>query len=299
MASARSVMIVSVLLAAIGPRAQAQTPPQDTAKRLEDGSDIVVTGKRRGPNETTNEIRAISDMQEGQLPRFETPICSAAIGMPRSHGVIVETRVRQAAGRLKLRVDKAGCKPNLTIVMAEDGAAFVNALRRKRPTLFDTMPLHDRMRLLASAGPSWTWQSIAPKRRDGGPVAGSDMPGMRFAYMVPNAQLSRLTVAVRQDIDLAFVVIDRRRSVGLTLGQIADYAAMVGLAAIRTDRPAQLGRSSILTMFDDVGAGQAAQPEMTGFDLAYLGGLYSGQAGFSGDQKSALMAQQIERSEKP
>ncbi|MEG3088667.1 hypothetical protein [Sphingomonas sp. PB4P5] len=299
MALDRSAVLVSAFLTAAVPAAQAQTPPQDEAKRPDDGRDIVVTGKRRGANETTNEIRAISDMQEGQLPRFETPICPVAIGMPRPHGVIIETRVRQVAGRLKLRVDKAGCKPNLTIVMAENGTAFVNALRRKRPTLFDTMPLHDRMRLLASAGPSWTWQSTAPKRRDGGPVAGADMPGSRSAYTVLNAEMSRLSVPVRQEVDLAFVVIDRRKSVGLTLGQIADYAAMVGLAAIRTDRPAQLGRSSILTMFDDVGAGQAAQPEMTGFDLAYLGGLYSGQSGFSGDRKAALMAQRIDRDEKP
>lgn len=280
------------------PIAQAQPAPQDRATPPEDGRDIVVTGKRRSANETTNEIRALSNTREGQLARFETPICPALIGMRRSHGLIVEARVRQIAGRLKLRVDKAGCKPNLTIVMADDGAAFVNALRRKQPTFFDSMPLHDRMRLLASAGPSWTWQSTAPKRRDGGPVAASDIPGSRSPYIVPNAEMSRLSVPVRQDIDLAFVVIDRRKAVGLSLGQIADYAAMAGLAAIRTDRPVKLGRASILTMFDDVAASQPARPEMTDFDIAYLTGLYSGQSGFSSDQKSAVMAQQVERSEK-
>ena len=305
---AHTATILSVALVVTAQAAYAfGQPTQDESKRTDESGDIVVTGRRASPDKTIAETRAISNTHNGQLARFETPICPAVVGLPQAHARVVEWRIRNVADRAKVRVDKLGCKPNVTIVVADDGAAFVNLLHRKRPTLFNTMALHDVTKLLKSQGPCWAWQSISPKRRDGGSVemisqiqlgSGPPQPVAKGAYIASNVQLSRLSMPVRQDTDLAFVVLDLKNIKGLTLQQVADYSAMVGLAAIRTAKTDILEKPSILTMFQDAASGRAIQPEATAFDLAYLAALYSGSSGFSSDQKSMAIASQIKRSTK-
>jgi hypothetical protein len=78
----------------------------------------------------------------------------------------------------------------------------------------------------------------------------------------------------------------------MSLTQIADYAAMRGLAMVR---PSELADSdgTILSLFEP--GANAATPELTEFDRAYLKGLYSLQGRRWARQQVRQMADVIAR----
>jgi hypothetical protein len=69
----------------------------------------------------------------------------------------------------------------------------------------------------------------------------------------------------------SWVVIETGATFGKSLTQIADYAAMRGLAMVS---PAELADSddTILALFEP--GADSSVPELTEFDVAYLAGLY-------------------------
>jgi len=71
--------------------------------------------------------------------------------------------------------------------------------------------------------------------------------------------------------EYVFVIADQARLHGMTMGQFADYVAMVGLAKLKPD--ARLGDApTILTLFN--GAPEAAPTGMTDWDQTFLKSLY-------------------------
>lgn len=103
-----------------------------------------------------------------------------------------------------------------------------------------------------------------------GGFAGSSV-GFGDVNVMRTYETSNIDPSVRQAINTAWVVIETEATLGKSLRQIADYAAMRGLAMVR---PSHLDRSddSILALFEP--GSPAAPPELTPFDLAYLTGLY-------------------------
>jgi len=83
---------------------------------------------------------------------------------------------------------------------------------------------------------------------------------------------SRFTWDYVRVIVSVIVVVDLRRVSGLSVGQLGDYTAMVGLAEVRED--ANVGAvPSILRLFS---AKSGARPEsLTNYDQAFLRALYS------------------------
>jgi hypothetical protein len=101
-----------------------------------------------------------------------------------------------------------------------------------------------------------------------------------------NREASRLLFNASREFTRIFVIADQGRLHGVTLGQFADYVAMVGLAKLTPD--ARLGDTpTILKLF--AGAPQAAPPGMSDWDQAYLKGLYATE------QRSRLRRSQIAR----
>ncbi len=99
------------------------------------------------------------------------------------------------------------------------------------------------------------------------------------------SQATRLSFNAIRDIYRVFVIVDSTQLDGISLGQVADYIAMVALAEIKTGvRPAD--SPTILNMFD---APQVAPPRLSDWDRAYLKSLYTT------DQKSKLQRTLITR----
>ena len=273
-------------------------PPSATA-----GPDVVVTARKADPATVRRETRLITRTVRDQVPRFADPVCPAAIGLSAPADRIVEQRIRAVAALARIKVGLSGCTPNLLVMIADDPPATLAALHRRHEGLFDALELHDFQRLLQSPGPAWSWQSTEPKRRDGGPIerisqitiAGQTLPVSKGAYIVSNVDLSRLTVAVRQDITSAFVVIDLHAADGLTLTQLGVYAAVLGLAPVDPAKAGRVSSASILTLFADRSDGRSPEPGATGFDIGYLAGLYAGEAGVSASQKVGDIAVHLAR----
>jgi hypothetical protein len=87
-------------------------------------------------------------------------------------------------------------------------------------------------------------------------------------------EYSRLESLAVWELGRVFVIADQRRMRGVTIGQLADYVAMAGLAKLKPD--AQLGDTpTILKLLD--GAPRAAPAGMTDWDRAFLKSLYSAE----------------------
>ena len=103
---------------------------------------------------------------------------------------------------------------------------------------------------------------------------------------------SNINPSVQQAIMSAWVVIETGATFGKSLTQIADYAAMRGLAMVR---PAELASSedTILALFEP---GSPAEPaRLTEFDQAYLKSLYRVQGRRWARQQVRQMADAITR----
>lgn len=267
-----------------------------SALAQEDDAQIVVEGERPDALRTLREVRALSRNVSGNLARFETPVCPGVIGMPtRLAGGIVR-RMRADVVAVGVRLAPAGCAPNLTVIVTDDGAALIDGLLRKSPTLFGNQSKLEIDALRRSTGPAWAWQTSQPKRADGMAVPMLDQvsPGQaqtsKRAYAVPHAKMSRLASSVRQDTGLAFVVLSRAAIEGKTLAQIADYGVLRGLAGTTPDAGVATGAESIVGLF-----GVNPPAKWTEFDRAYLISLYSGTNGLTYEQKTREIAQDVAR----
>lgn len=138
--------------------------------------------------------------------------------------------------------------------------------------------------LAADPGPVHAWVSTMLYTRYGEPVPKREMTD-------PTMSASRLSMTVRKDIVASVVMIDIAATHGLTPEQIADYAAMRGLARTRPPRqPYSVG--TILSLFEP---GAIAPPGMTRFDHAYLRALYGSVANIAGITKIAQVAHEVKK----
>jgi hypothetical protein len=137
----------------------------------------------------------------------------------------------------------------------------------------------------ATKGPVWSWYDYDQKRRDGGPVehitlldGNPPRPLSPRAYIVRNVEMSRLTSPIRVDLMLAFVVVDSRSADGLTVRQLGDATAMMGLSMINYQAVSMLTQSSALQLLADRSS-RGRIDGLTDFDRAYLSTLYSEEPG--------------------
>jgi hypothetical protein len=83
---------------------------------------------------------------------------------------------------------------------------------------------------------------------------------------------SRLTLTVQKSINSVIIVVDLPQMSGVNVGQMADYAAVVGLADINLDRTVD-SAPSILRLFSD--RADTPRDGMSPWDQALLKSLYS------------------------
>lgn len=266
-------------------------------------NEIIVSGIRLRVSALRSQIATILKRAEGQLARYQDPVCVSVSGLPQDRSGVVKDQIEALARTASLRVAEASCLPNLTVIVSPDAPQFLAQLKVRRPELFAQMTALQRRQLLKQDGPSWSWQSVEPKRADGGPVefiselSGGSGPPQRLAkgaYQVPGASLSRLSLPVRHDITGAFVVIDQSAVVGLTLQQVADYAGMVALTGTDAGSLDGLLAPSIMGLFScDRRTG--CEPAATDFDRALLKARYSGTASLSDSRDINRIASSIVR----
>ena len=247
-------------------------------------SEIVVTGTREGRRDIAQFVRDVTDDSGRQIARFHRDICVAAFGLPPAQAEAVEQRMSDVAEAAGLNLARPGCRPNLVVVVADSSRDFLEAFRKRQPRLFHDIKGPDRAALFGGEGPVRAWQIVERHEADGR-RAEHFIEGVGYrpeAHLMPHVHSSRLRHSTRPDLALSFVVFDLDEIEGLTLTQIADYAAMRALA--RTRPEGAEGPPTILRLFDG-GTSRA----LSRWDLAYLKALYAtDNAMMAGQQRQAM-----------
>jgi hypothetical protein len=267
---ARSLLFAAVAVLGMA-AARAQTVPGP--------DDIVVTGSKEADRKAAEAyVASIAVRSETQLARFHQPVCPLVIGIPRPYSTMIEKRIAEDAAAAGIEVaKKVRCDANLIVVIAEDGAALVKDIRVHYPGWLAGLSPGD-IDALSIPGPARAWSVTSLRNEDGQRMrnspesAGSDALAGKPVLRVMTASILRQPT--RQDMEASFVMIDKAPTIGLTLRQIADYAAMRGLARTRPPAGDGTALSTILTVLDPASTERARG--LTNADTAYLRALYRG-----------------------
>ena len=215
---------------------------------------------------------AMANVLDGDpLPRVEDPICPGVSGLEEEAAIQLIDRIRFNAERLGLELaDPATCSVNMLVAFVDDGQEAVERLMRSQPRLFDTLSVPERRELARSSEPVRAWNIVVTRTRDG-----MFVPQRENLVQIPQATMwsahSKIYVPTRQDVLSSVVLFDGAAANGLSVVQLADYAAMRSFAVDYEAYPEQ--EETILSLFE--GASDRAA-ELTEADLVFLRNLYSG-----------------------
>jgi hypothetical protein len=263
------------------------------------GPDILVTGTRDTRGTAEQFVDAITVETDGQVARFDAPVCPASLGLPPAYNNVVVERIRSVARLAGARVAEGHCVPNVLIITASDALDFTHALHSLRPRLFEGLKVHEIQSLMRGDEPAKAWQIVETRGRDGRKLEsisflemGGKMVYVANAHLLQSTLNSRIGMATRQDLTLSVIVIGLRVTQGRSLQQLADYAAMRTLA--RTRPPSSVGRRhSILTLFQDPPDGRDPEEGLTAWDRAYLQGVYAADVGKAAGQQRLTIARLV------
>ena len=228
----------------------------------------------------------------GQLSRFDWAVCPIAVGLGDARGAIIARRMRQVAAAAAIRVDKPGCKPNVLLFVAGDKSDLIAQLYRKYPAYFSGVHWSDVRRIIRDPSPAAAWHVEGRLDADGIPAKRDRITGQEIIERTDAP--SRLSTASRPHFIASVVVVDLDSLGGLTLTQLADYAAMRAFA--RTD-PRRVANSTAPTILSAVETpiGSPMPVTLTEWDLAFLRSLYASSANRSASQQRAEMKQIVRR----
>jgi hypothetical protein len=219
------------------------------------------------------------------LLRWEDAVCPTVEGMIQPAGEFVLRRLSELARESGVPLAKENCKhPNLFIVVAKNPETFLKLLWRSHPTMYDTARGIAPVRgFIEKSRPIRVWYNV------GSGALSNEIPGLLTAsvdaglgavdYPIVREPSSgagfRLMIHLRK-IGTALVVIDPAQVAQLSIGQFADYIAMLSFVEVNQD--ADLGtNSTILNLF---ATSSAAPPlEVTRWDKALLRALYMSEHG--------------------
>lgn len=279
-----TALALSVLLQGAQPQDAAAT--QDAPVRLED----VVVEPRRLEAAAEAFIGAVAAPAPRRgLARWQEGVCVGVANLQSDTAQYIADRVSDVAREIGLRAHQPPCHPSILIVATSDAAPFARAFVEQRPALFrigatgaDAGPAALE-RFMSSDAPV-RWWAVSLKTNDETGERAVRLPGelngppmgafniMNYAPNTPVSISSRVSSPYRDDMKRVFVIVDVDRLDGVSLTQLADYVAMVSLAQIRPDADTA-GFDTILNLFDT----PAAVDGLTGWDRAYLAGLYESE----------------------
>ena len=281
---------LALVLASATVQPSASPQPADEA--------IVVQGVRPSTRQVRDFVRALTDVRSsGQLSRFHLSVCPVAMGLAPVQNERIVERMRRVAAAARIPVAPDKCSPNTFVIVAPDKGAAIAELNRRFPAYFSQMTEREVRALAASAAPAAAWQVRSLMTADGelAPKATTS-----DAYIVKSVNTpSRIKAASMPTFMASVVVIDVKSAAGLTVTQLADYAAMRTFADIDPERVARTGVPSIL--------GVLGQPDdrplpltLTHWDFGFLKSLYATDnaylAGYQRGDMERVVKKELEQS---
>jgi hypothetical protein len=268
---------------------------------------ITVETKRQLEHQVDQFVQTVVVHHSGEaLARWDTAVCPLVAGLSKEQGEFVLQRLSVAAKNAGAPLAPEKCAANFLVLVTSHADQLFKDLKQKHPGWFDTNHGGGGLRhFMATERPVRVWYNSEDAGDPGGPadtnrptgiaapivIAGSDNgdngASVSGAYDMPN---SRLTLTTQKNISRVIIVIDSAQMSGVKMGQMADYAAVVGLAEINLDRTVD-SAPSILRLFSD--RAEAPADGMSPWDQALLKSLYSTRSR-SVTQLSAIETMMIE-----
>ena len=218
---ARHVLPILATLQALP--ATAQTAHKPVAKP----DDVVVVARNnRDPDKQIRDFVQIMTPTLGNepLPRFDLEqLCPRALGLAPEFDEAITNRMRHVAAAAGIDLAQVSCgHGNALVIFADDKAPVIKLLKKRYSGLFEDAH-GEAIKLDKEHGPVVAWHLKRLVTQDGVPLLSDDRG--RLTSRTAN-QPSRLRSLVRPALLMSVVIIERRGEQGLTVTQIADYAAM-------------------------------------------------------------------------
>ena len=277
--SAGLVLTLALWSGALPAQVVAQTP---AAQRSDQLGEVVVEGRQLEAM-IRNFVTDVSQPANNRgLARWNGPVCVGAVNLRSEVGQYVIDRISDVARELEVEAGEPGCRPNVLIVAAVDGAGLASALVEDRPRNFDLR--HNGTDAGTRAfrhfrtgdQPVRWWQISMPIDSETGtravrlPGDVSQSTGGPVAPIINVFAASRLRTQIRDDMVRSIIIVDVDRLAGANVVQLADYLALVALAQIDAEADTA-PYPTILNLFEDPAS---APTGLTDWDRSYLTALY-------------------------
>ena len=286
------------------------TPAIAQAQSASGDEEVTVQGYRKA---VTDILRERFSQSQSQLARFETKLCPMVIGMPTDWTANLTKLIRDNIVEFGGKLAEPGCTVNATVIFSDQPHEFIQAFAKKQPAYFVMSP-RELEQFTAAPRPVVSWHVTEVRSRDG-----QDMQGMRevtqsetvnvggnsidvtrdsgaiSAKVNRQSAATRLYTNVREDMLIAFVVVDRQQTPGRSMRQLADVATMHMLLDIKQDAGTK-DSTSILSLFEPRPEGVEPPARMSQIDRGIVEGLYSlKQNNRSAAQQYSHIAETIRR----
>lgn len=255
-------------------------------------SEIIVTGTHDREEQVRDFVGTLTPARGGSIPFFIDAACPKVTGLgPRQKAAVV-TRLRMVAQTAGIPVAGVNCVPNVFVIVTPDKRAFIDLLARKQPDSFGLMSPREIGRLARTPGPAVAWQLEGPVTKTGTPLRFDESIG---AYVNPTSEpASRLNAHGRRGFDAAALVVETGSLDGITLIQLADYAAMRLFAKLDLSRLPDRVPSTILTVLTTP-MGSSMPITLSKWDLGFLRGLYTVTPGLAPSSQRSQIAEKVMR----
>jgi hypothetical protein len=254
-----SVLLALALAAASAPPASIEASPQSDA--------IVIQGVRDTRSRATQYVDDILPVGfDTQFGRYQDPICAKTIGLPEPLQQEVLDRIRKVATAAKIDIGKAGCSPNLLLVVIADKKAIIDGMRKERQSYLYGVGRSQQVRLASSSKPYAAWQIKDVIGASGEPLT---VDGDGIARLFTSTPLSRLRGTTKPRTLGALVIVETRALRNVSTRQLADFALVRGLMpADQSDKDPP--SSSVLSLFNAGVTAESGPQSLTWWDLAFL-----------------------------
>ena len=259
---------LAVAVAAAASPASGQSQPADT-----ESSEVVVVGQANRDRAVRDYVKAITQVSSiNPVGRFDSAnVCPAAVGLSEAHNAAIAARMRRIAQAAGMPVAEPGCSANALVLFSNDKDELIEAFRKTFPAYF-RQPSGQPVEIGRQPGPVTAWHLEQRIDRSGKAVGsgGATDVAVVSTPVVP----SRISGTLRPVFVASVVVIEVDSIIGLSITQVADYAAMRSFA--KTD-PARLKDSSAPSILTVLEAPMDSEIPLTltSWDMAYLKALYA------------------------
>ena len=209
------------------------------------------------------------------LARWNQPICPLVVGVaPEEDRMFFRGRLSEIAVEAGARVASQPCRANLVVIVTDKPKEVLSGWYKRNTHIFGGEVGSAVNPFLNTPRPVRVWYNTSSAPSSGVPYAPVTIvpvkPGsaLRFDYSADDTHVVYNSV---RGFSSVIVTVDSTLTQGLKLTQLSDYAAVVGLAEIRSD-PDVGAAPTILGLFSN--SLEAKATGLTAWDTAFLKALY-------------------------